>query len=147
MYKMSQSDYIKFKKTGVKLREQTKHDAVYSSTDYTSFVNYSLEKLHSNDKPTYNQLTPSGKKTIFDMELNVSTPPCPDFKVCHGTDTRPNRVTLAAYQSTCFPVMKAPGRTVPRYIKKPLSNAHKYKMNCKCKNVSCVCTAHCESDC
>lgn len=145
MYKMSQSDYIKFKKTGVKLREQTKHDAVYSSTDYTSFVNYSLEKTITNDKPTYNRLVPSSKKTIFGMELKVST--CQDFKVCQGTDTRPNRVLLAPYQTTCFPIMKAPGRTVPRYTKKPLSNAHKYKMNCKCKNVSCVCTAFCESDC
>lgn len=147
MYKMSQSDYIKFKKTGVKLREQTKHDAVYSSTDYIAFVNYSLEKTIINDKPTYNRLVPSGKQNIFDMELKVSAPPCQDFIVCHGTDDRPNRVPLIAYQSTCFPVMKAPGRTVPRYIKKPMSNAYKYKMICKCKNVSCVCTAFCESDC
>ena len=145
MYKMSQSDYIKFKKTGVKLREQTKHDAVYSSTDYIAFVNYSLEKSITNQKPTYNRLVPSGKQNIFDMELKMSD--CPNFKVCTETDDRPNRVPLTAYQSTCFPVMKAPGRTVPRYIKKPMSNAHKYKMNCKCKNVSCVCTAICESDC
>ena len=144
---MSQSDYIKLKKTGVKLGEQTKHAAVYNSTDYTSFVNYSLEKSITNNKPTYNRLVPSGKQTIFDMELNESTPSCQNFVVCTGTDDRPNRVPLKEYQSTCFPIMKAPGRTVPRYIKKPLSNAHKYKMVCKCKNVSCVCTANCESDC
>ena len=142
---MSQSDYIRFKKTSSKLTDQSKHDAVYNSTDYTSFKNFSLEKSVTNDKPTYNRLSESGKQNIFDMELKMTD--CPNFILCNETDTRPNRVPLAPYQSTCFPIMKAPGRTVPRYTKKPLSNAHNYKIVCKCKNVSCTCTANCESNC
>ena len=87
----------------------------------------------------------SGKQVIFDMGVSVTN--CPSFTVCTGTNNRPNRVPLDALQQTCFPIMKAPGRTVPQYIKKPISNANKYRLVCKCKNTSCTCMAICDGGC
>lgn len=146
---MSQSDYIKLKRTAANLKEQAKHDAVYKSTDYTEFKEYSLEKTITSTKPTYNQLRLPGTKTIFDMEKKVSG--CPNFIVCTGTEDRANRRPLDAVQQSCFPVMKPPGRPMPRLVntitKKPIIISRKYRMDCKCKNVSCVCEATCVSTC
>lgn len=146
---MSQSDYIKQKRTAANLKEQAKHDAVYKSTDYTSFKEYSLEKTITSTKPTFNQLRVPGTKTIFDVEKNVSS--CPNFTVCTGTDLRENRRPLDAVQQSCFPVMKPPGRPMPRLLdsatKKPFPNTKKYRMVCKCRNTSCVCEETCESPC
>jgi hypothetical protein len=146
---MSQSDYIKQKRTATNLKEQVKHDAVYKSTDYTTFKEYSLEKTITSTKPTFNRLRVPGTKTIFDVEKNVSS--CPNFTVCTGTNTRPNRIPLDAVQQSCFPVMKPPGRPMPILLnditKKPFPNTKKYRMVCKCRNTSCVCEAVCESLC
>lgn len=148
---MSQSDYIKQKRNAVNLKEQAKHDAVYKSTDYTEFKEYSLEKTITSTKPTYNQLRLPGQKTFFDVERKVSG--CPDFTICPGTGTqsRPNRRPLDAVQQSCFPVMKPPGRPMPVRLnsvtKKPFPNTKKYRMVCKCRNVSCDCEATCISPC
>lgn len=146
---MSQSDYIKLKRTVTNLKEQAKHDAVYKSTDYTTFKEYSLEKTITNLKPTFNQLRVPGTKTIFDVEKKVSD--CPSFSLCSGTQARLNRRPLDAAQQSCSPVMKAPGRSMPRLLntitKKPFPNTKKYRMVCKCRNTSCVCEATCETPC
>ena len=146
---MSQSDYIKLKRTTINLKEQAKHAAVYNSTDYTDFKEYSLEKTITNLKPTYNQLRVPGSKTIFDMEKKLSG--CADFILCTGTDARENRRPLDATQQSCFPVIKPPGRPMPRLLnsvtKKPIIISRKYRMECKCKNVSCVCESICENPC
>jgi hypothetical protein len=144
---MSQSDYIKQKRTAAKLKEQAKHDAIYKSNDYTEFKEYSLEKTIISTKPTYNQLRIPGSKTVFDMEKKLSD--CPDFTLC--TKDRDNRRPLDAVQQSCFPVMKPPGRPMPILLnsatKKPFPNANNYRMECKCKNISCECAAKCESPC
>jgi hypothetical protein len=146
---MSQSDYIKLKRIATNLKEQAKHDAVYKSTDYTTFKEYSLEKTITSTKPTFNQLRLPGTKTILDVEKKVSD--CPSFIVCSGTDDRANRRPLDAVQQSCFPVMKPPGRPMPTLLnsetKKPFPNTKKYRMNCVCRNVSCVCEVTCESPC
>jgi len=148
---MSQSDYIKQKRNAANLKEQAKHDPVYKSTDYTDFKEYSLEKTITSIKPTYNQLRMPGTNTIFDIEKKVSN--CPSFTVCpgSGTEDRANRRPLDAIQQSCFPVMKPPGRPMPRLLniatKKPFPNTKKYRMVCKCKNKSCDCEATCTSQC
>ena len=146
---MSQSDYIKLKRTATNLKEQAKHDAIYKSTDYTTFKEYSLEKTIPNNKITFNQLRMPGTKTIFDIEKKVSD--CPSFILCSGTQARANRRPLDAVQQSCYPVMKAPGRSMPRLLntitKKPFLNTKKYRMICVCKNVSCVCEETCVSPC
>lgn len=146
---MSQSDYIKRKRTAANLKEQAKHDAIYKSTDYTGFKEYGLEKNIIDTKVTYNRLRVPGYKTTFDIEKKVSD--CPDFIVCTGTDERDNRRPLDAGQQSCFPVMKPPGIPMPRRLnittKKPFPSANKYRMDCKCKNTECDCVAKCESPC
>jgi len=146
---MSQSDYIKQKRTAANLKEQSKHTPIYNSTDYTEYKEYSLEKTITSTKPTYNQLRVPGSKTIFDMEKKVSD--CPSFVLCSGTQARLNRRPLDAVQQSCFPVMKPPGRPMPRLLnsvtKKPFPSTKKYRMICKCKNVSCDCEATCISPC
>ena len=148
---MSQSDYIKQKRNAANLKEQAKHAAVYKSTDYTGFKEYSLEKTIVNTKVTYNQLRLPDKTTVFDIEKDLSC--YPDFAVCpgSGTEDRANRRPLDAGQQSCFPVMKPPGRHMPPRLdsltKKPFPNTNKYKMVCKCENTSCVCEAKCDSEC
>jgi hypothetical protein len=149
---MSQSDYIKYKKTGNILKissiEPTANgelDPVLTPSNYVSFKNYTLENTIINTKSTYNLLTPSGEQIVFNMD-RPSASSCTQFILCNNTNTRPNRVPLQGYQTTCFPVMKAPGRTVPRYNKKPVINKNtNYKITCSCKNVECVCTVNCQT--
>ena len=146
---MSQSDYIKLKRTATNLKEPAKHDAIYKSAEYTEFKEYGLENTITNTKLTYNQLRSRvpGSKTIFDIEKKVSN--CPVFVAC--TKDRANRRLLDAGQQSCFPVMKPPGILMPRLLdsvtKKPFPNTKKYRMICKCKNTSCACVATCETPC
>jgi hypothetical protein len=95
---MSQSDYIQYKKVANELRINETADSVYpvdpvfNSRDYTDFKSYALETTVSNTKLNYNQLIPTGKKIIFNMEKNTSN--CPTFPLCTNTNTRSNRVIL-----------------------------------------------------
>lgn len=128
---MSQSDYLKFKKTGTILKENpTSLPGVLHSDDYTLFKEYRLQTTIENSKPTYNKLALPNKKVIFDMELDASGS-CPTFLLCSDTNTRSNRKPTLAYQQLCFPIMKAPGRSVPTYyngsgLKRP------ERENCDC---------------
>jgi hypothetical protein len=149
---MSQSDYINYKKTGIILKNSTNTSTPYDELDpvlapstYVSLKSYTLENTIKNTKSTYNLLTPSGEQIVFDMDRPKASS-CTQFIVCSGTNARPNRVALKGYQRTCFPVMKAPGRTVPRYNKKPIINKNtNYKITCKCENVECKCTVACQT--
>ena len=95
---MSQSDYIQYKKVANELRINGTSDSrypvdpVFSAKDYTDFKGYSLETTISNSKINYNQLIPSGKKIIYNMEKNTAN--CPTFTLCTGTNARNNRVAL-----------------------------------------------------
>jgi hypothetical protein len=141
---MSQSDYLRFKRSARILKDQTDFMPVLKPSEYMIGMDFNLETTITNTKPVYHQLTPPGKRIVFDMERTVGS--CPTFALCHGTDARVNRKPLDPTQSTCFPVMKAPGRTVPRYVKKPLTNAdlrQQYIIKCKCIHTKCVCTTQC----
>ena len=125
---MSQSDYSKFKKTATILKElPTALPPVLNSKEYTSFKQYNLETTIENTKPTYNKLKLANKTTIFGMELDVAN--CTEFKLCNDTNTRPNRKLLLSYQSQCFPVVKAPGLSVPKSFDKSKEN-----LDCDCLN-------------
>lgn len=95
---MSQSDYIQYKKVANELRINGTTDTLYpvdpifTSKDYTDFKSYALETTVSNTKINYNQLIPSGKKIIFNMEKNTTN--CPTFPLCRNTNTRSNRVII-----------------------------------------------------
>ena len=95
---MSQSDYIQYKKVANELRINGTTDTLYpvdpifTSKDYTDFKSYALETTISNTKINYNQLIPSEKKIIFNMEKNTTN--CPTFPLCRNTNTRSNRVII-----------------------------------------------------
>lgn len=95
---MSQSDYIKLKKTITVLKsnqingteEEKRLPPILDSTDYTDFESYNLETSVSNTKNTYSRLTLPSNTKIFDMEKNVTN--CVTFPLCVNTNTRINRV-------------------------------------------------------
>lgn len=92
---MSQSDYIKFKKTALILKQNSTTvlndlPSVLTPELYTAFTTYNLETTVSNTKNSYNRLLPSGRKIFLDIEKNVSN--CSPFILCKNTNTRPNRI-------------------------------------------------------
>ena len=98
---MSQSDYIKFKKTQNKLYDLKRFPSTLDAKDYTDFKQYSIETTiigNTYQKPKLNQLIPPGKTTIFDMQVNVNCPfvsridPSNSFITCQNTNQRVNRV-------------------------------------------------------
>jgi hypothetical protein len=98
---MSQSDYIKFKKTQNKITLLNKFPSVLNAGDYTDFKQYGIEtNIIGNTyiKPQLNQLIPIGKTCIFDMEINTTCPkmsivdPSNSFITCQSTNRRINRI-------------------------------------------------------
>ena len=87
---MSQSDYIKYKKTSFQLVEQNKLKPVLSSKDYTNFKQFSFSNEITNDKVIFSSLQQPNSKNIFNIET-FRTEICSDFSVCGNTNNRPNR--------------------------------------------------------
>lgn len=103
---MSQSDYIKFKKTATKLSVDNrflgnKEPAVFDAGNYTDFKQFNIENTILNTSPTYNYIKPSGHQIVFNMDKVVTS--CPTFLTCNETNTRPNRVPMSASYFTPIP--------------------------------------------
>jgi hypothetical protein len=103
---MSQSDYIKFKKTATKLRIDNtsinnKEPAVFVSSDYTDFKQFNLENTINDTSPTFNYIVQDGRHLVFGMDKVVSS--CPTFVVCSNTNIRANRVPMSASRFTPTP--------------------------------------------
>jgi hypothetical protein len=136
---MSQSDYIRFKKTSRLLRDVADLDPVFAPSVYIAGVDFNLETTVINTKITYNKLKLDNKQRVFGMDRTVGGN-CPTFLLCTGTDQRANREPLDAGQSECFPVMKAPGRSVPSLMNSNFNSyvRKNYRIRCECNNTSCV---------
>lgn len=87
---MSQSDYIKHKRTSNELRINELPNLL-EYNHYNSYKGYSLENTIINTKIRYNQLIPSGRIDIWNMEKTVSN--CSTFIICRNTHTRSNKKT------------------------------------------------------
>ena len=98
---MSQSDYIRFKKTATKLALDNSESPVFNVGDYIDFKQFSLENSITNTSPTYNYIVPSNRRVIFKMDKVVSS--CPTFATCKNTNTRPNRIRMSASYFTPTP--------------------------------------------
>jgi hypothetical protein len=145
---MSQSDYIRFKKTSRLLKDPADFNPVFAPSEYISGKEYNLETTVPNTKQTNNQLTPTGSHNVFGMDIIAGC--TPTFILCTGTNMRENRRALDASQSECFPVMKAPGRSVPpmrptllkdSQFLKPNFNSYvkkNYRIRCEYKDKPCV---------
>lgn len=144
---MSQSDYLNLKKKRRILENQSNNlNPVLESSQYTNFKAFNLETTVTNTKQTNSNLMQENKQRIYNMDITIldeNSENClPEFKLCSDTKSRPNRKPLKAFQSSCFPIMKAPGRSVPTYyngstLKKPeprncdcLRKPHLKKCNC-----------------
>ena len=129
---MSQSDYLKLRKTQVLLKNLSQQPSVLGSKNYTSFKQYNLETTTTNTKTTYNKLALTDKTNVFDMDIEVSVN-CPTFE-CTNTQNRVNRTPLPDIQQSCFPIMKAPGRQVPPLYNSDgkLESSQKSTLDCDC---------------
>ena len=78
---MSQSDYIKFKKTAQVLKSQSDLENVLSSNEYTNFKTFILGNTTNNELLTYRQL-----------QIETQVTKCASFPFCKGTEKRANRV-------------------------------------------------------
>ena len=87
---MSQSDYIKYKRTGVELKIN-KLPTLLEYSDYNSYKEYSLENSIQNTKNRYNSLIPDNTTIIWNMEKKVTN--CPTFQICNNTTSRNNKKT------------------------------------------------------
>jgi len=108
---MSQSDYIRYKKTSIQLKEVRKidpnlaykttpfnqlvgvrkMDPILASQDYITFKQYTLESTVINTLPTFNKLALPGQRIVFGMERKISNCPIANFAICNRTNLRSNR--------------------------------------------------------
>jgi hypothetical protein len=95
---MSQSDYIKYKKTTVELKPPnfSKYPPVLDPVQYTEFSMYNVENQGTNTKSRFSRLIPVGKQDVFGMEKNINSQnvstTCPiPFLLCKNTNQRANR--------------------------------------------------------
>ena len=134
---MSYSDYLNFKKTTHILKELDQLESTLDSDMYTNFKSFNLQTTVVNDNVMCNRLSHLNKpQIVFGIEQSVVN--CPQFDLCDSS-SRVNRKPLEAFQSTCFPIMKAPGRSVPTYLKKPKERCATKLLRCKCVSSYCEC--------
>ena len=134
---MSYGDYLNYKKTTHILKELEKMDSTLDSTIYTQLKSFNLQTTVVNDSELFNKLTSANKpQIVFGMEKSIAD--CPKFDLCNSS-SRANRKPLDGSQSSCFPVMKAPGRSVPTYVKKPKEPCASLILKCKCVSEYCSC--------
>lgn len=146
---MSQSDYLRFKKTSRILNDQTDFGPILTPSEYIAGKDFNLETTVQNTKQLNNMLTPPGKQIVFDIERTTGGN-CPTFILCAGTNARVNRRALDESQKECFPIMKAPGRSVPpvkptaakdsQFLKPNFSSyiRKNYRVRCECNNTTCI---------
>jgi hypothetical protein len=121
---MSQSDYIKYKKTSIELK-RNKFPNTFDYDTYNSYKDYSLENSVLNTKTRYNQLIPSGTTLVWNMEKTITN--CPTIAMCNNTTSRSNKKSYPANYNENYCASK-PSR--------PLSMK---KINLLTKNTTCNC--------
>ena len=88
---MSQCDYIQHKKIAHEMKDQANLGKVINPQTYTSFKMFDSVNTIKSTNVTFNQLAPTEKQRVFDMEMNVSAV-CPAYAICgQDKNTRGNR--------------------------------------------------------
>jgi hypothetical protein len=123
---MSQSDYLKYKKSAVVLRNSGDLPAVFDEQDYISYKRFSIGNSIVDTNKRYDQLVPTGTKILFGIE-RAKTTTCPTaFSLCN-TNQRVNRVlnkNIVNSGAKTFPFVKPIGL----YVKQPVYK----KTACSC---------------
>jgi hypothetical protein len=104
---MSQSDYIKYKRVAVELKEQAKLNPVIDAGQYTGFKEFALENTILHTKLRYQKISQTSTVNVFGIELSSSRN-CPTFALCRGTNSRVNRKPLSAVRSAAVPLKPPP---------------------------------------
>lgn len=125
--KMSQSDYIKYKRVSNQLRNE-KQPPVFSSQTRLDFEQYALENTIVNTVPALNRLVPAGSQRVFHMDKVVGN--CPTFPVCQNTNLRTNRLPMSSVYFTPTPQ--------PNNIK-IVNNSANMRTGCDCTSNICKC--------
>ena len=102
---MSQSDYIRYKRIAVELRDQAKNLApVIESGQYVHYKSFTLENTILNDNnSSYTKLLPPSSVNVFGMQMNNPSN-CSSFTLCRNTNSRVNRKRLLGTQSAAQPL-------------------------------------------
>ena len=87
---MSQNNYIDALRDSTILKEPKDLPSILSSSQYSRFKGYSVEKNIPNTKVCYSELLPEKMHNTFDMKRKVLN--CPDIQMCLNTNRRPNRI-------------------------------------------------------
>ena len=110
---MSQSDYIKYKRIAVELKNQAKNLApVIGAGQYVDYKAFTLENTIINTKPDYTKLIPSNSVNVFGMQINTPSN-CSTFTLCTGTNSRVNRKPLNGTQSDPHPLPISKPHKIP----------------------------------
>jgi hypothetical protein len=101
---MSQSDYIRYKRVAVELKDQRKNlEPIINSGQYTNYKAFTLENTILSSKPDYTKLQPQTSVNIFGMQINNPST-CSVFTLCTGTNSRVNRRALSGTQTVSQPL-------------------------------------------
>jgi hypothetical protein len=105
---MSISDYLKYKRVTVSMKELNKYSPVLSNTNYTDFKEFAIEKQTAYINNTKGYASPvNNNGTIFGMSLKTTN--CSTFPLCKQTNLRANRVPISEAYS--IPKYVTPYRT------------------------------------
>ena len=116
---MSQSDYIKFKKTGIALKDLSNLPSVLPSSVFSAFTEYNIETTTPNESVNYGQVVPVYSNTIntisiFDTNINNFGSGCPSYS-CIKTNTFANRKPLLETQIAPIPPRPKYVSVYPQY--------------------------------
>lgn len=128
---MSQSDYIKYKKTSTVLKELKKFEPVLSNENYIHFKQYNAVNNIINTETLLNELKPNNMNIVFNMQIKTTN--CPSYSQCNALIT--NRIPMKDIYFTPKPMKK--------YVKQQayyktacncmLNSVHTSENKCKCK--------------
>ena len=129
---MSQSDYIKYKRTQNVLKTQSKLQKVLNENDYISYETYGIETTIPNTKLRPSRLIPSNKISVMEIDRVITS--CPTFTLCKNTHNRANRVLNTVVSANAPPTFKS-GKLTGKQLgvngKEPIENSIKCTFNIK----------------
>jgi hypothetical protein len=113
---MSQSDFIRYKRVAVELRNQAKNLApVIDSGKYTDYKAFTLENTILSNKPSFTKLQSPSSVNVFGMQKNNPSG-CSTFTLCRGTNNRVNRKPLLDIYSKSQPLRMVSTHITPNKL-------------------------------
>lgn len=99
---MSQSDYLRRKRVSNVLNMDASGIPIYGAKEYTDFKQYQLENEIKSTNLNNQQILPTNRQYILDMERNVTN--CPIFVLCADAYKRPNKLPHTGAMCSILPL-------------------------------------------